>query len=110
MPFVVDIVPCFTWLGFSLEKLQHLMKCVIDSLWVFKHIIVSCLLESLCTGFPEVTSVVILHVSKQQGYYVCMDKEEDKISVSKAVMMGCPFDLQRLTATNSCLLGTTKKQ
>lgn len=43
-------------------------------------------------------------------YYVCMDKEEGKISVSKAVMMGCPFDLQRLTATNSCLLGTTKKQ
>lgn len=38
------------------------------------------------------------------------DKEEDKISVSKAVMMGRPFDLESLTATNACLLWTRKKQ
>ena len=41
MPFIVDAVPCFTRLGFSLEKLQRLVECVIDSLWVFRHIVVS---------------------------------------------------------------------
>ena len=38
-----------------------------------------------------------------------MDKDKDKISMSDAIMMGCPFDVKNLTSTNACLLQTKKK-
>lgn len=41
-------------------------------------------------------------------YYVYMDKEEDKISASKAIIVGCPFDLKSLTSTIACLPWTKK--